>query len=61
MSKKKTLYEGDIKTLRMSLGMTQESFAKALGCSRVTLARWETGVQLPRPEMYGRLIKLWNQ
>ena len=35
--------------LRQALGLSQEALAKALGVSRVSVARWETGDHIPSP------------
>lgn len=34
----------ELKKVRGSLGLSQESFAKHTGVHRVTVAKWETGV-----------------
>lgn len=40
---KQILRGAEIKTLRKRLGMTQEEFAKLLGVTANTVARWERG------------------
>jgi transcriptional regulator with XRE-family HTH domain len=35
----------DLKAWRKRLGLTQEGLARALGTSRVTVGRWESGVR----------------
>jgi len=33
----------NIKKLRTKLGMTQVEFAKWLGCTQITISKWENG------------------
>jgi DNA-binding transcriptional regulator YiaG len=47
-----------IKKLRLSLGMTQEQFAVALGCTSSTVARWESGKSSPSPLAQQSMLKL---
>ena len=47
-----------IKQLRLSLGMTQEQFAVALGCTTSTVVRWESGKSSPSPLAQQSMIKL---
>ncbi len=35
-----------LRSLRRQLGMTQRELAKRLGVTRITVARWETGVYI---------------
>ncbi len=53
------------RNIRLEAGISQQELAAALGASRVTLSRWETGTRRPRGEMairyaraLERLIKL---
>jgi putative transcriptional regulator len=39
----------DIKSLRKSLGLTQEQLANALGVSWITVNRWERNKSRPSP------------
>ena len=48
----------EIKRLRTGLKLTQVEFAKRLGVGRVTLVRWETGVQEPSPLAVMRIREL---
>lgn len=41
--------EADVKTIRSSLNMTQERFARALRVPLATLRNWEQGRTLPDP------------
>lgn len=36
-----------LKKLRMQRGLSQEALSEALGVSRISVSRWETGVTLP--------------
>lgn len=53
------------RNIRLEAGISQQELAAALGASRVTLSRWESGTRRPRGEMairyaraLERLIKL---
>ncbi len=37
-----------IKAIRMAKGLTQQQVAEAVGVARSTVAKWETGVAMPR-------------
>lgn len=50
----------DIRELRQRLDMTQTEFAKELGCHRITVTRWERGIQRPSPLAGFRLVRLNN-
>ena len=39
--------QDEIRQLRQKLGLTQEEFARRLGVSWNTIARWETGTRKP--------------
>lgn len=43
--------EHPITALRLTLGMTQPQFAAALGCTRASIAKWETGTSTPTSPM----------
>lgn len=45
---------------RKAAGLTQESAAAQLGIDRSTIAKWETGVALPRLEMAVRVADLYR-
>lgn len=47
--------------LRRSAGLTQADVAQALGVNRVTVTRWETGVQRPHGELRDRWADLLNE
>src|SRR5690348_12248254 len=45
-----------IKDLRASLNLTQQQLADIIGAQRVTVARWETGANVPRG-VYRRMLE----
>jgi DNA-binding transcriptional regulator YiaG len=48
-----------VKEARATLGLTHQAFAEALGVSRRTVMRWETGESAPRPGdamLIGKLV-----
>ena len=51
----------DIRKLRETLKMTQAQFAKRVGCSRETAARWELGLNAPMGLYLKALEKLQAQ
>ena len=51
-------FSKDIKTIRTILQLTQQSFADALGVSRVTLVRYENGVSIPEPKILEAIYDL---
>lgn len=53
----KTEMNERIKARRMQLNMTQQSLAKMLGVSRVSVTKWETGVTKPDGENLHMLAK----
>ncbi|MDX2272733.1 MAG: helix-turn-helix transcriptional regulator [Cyanobacteriota bacterium] len=53
-----TMEKAKIKQLRLSLGMTQEQFAAALGCTTSTVVRWESGKSSPSPLAQQSMTKL---
>lgn len=44
-----------IRAKRKELGLSQKEWAKSLGVSHVTVSKWETGVQVPRNEMFKKI------
>ena len=51
---------GRVRMHRDRLGLTQEQFAAALGCSTVLVRSWERGVRWPSrmaEKLMGRLVK----
>ena len=48
----------EIRSLRESLGMTQDQFARAVGVSFSTVSRWETGRGSPSPLARRRVVEL---
>ena len=48
-SRKQSLPNVNIQELRITLGMTQKSFAEILGVSRRTVESWECGKSTPTP------------
>lgn len=51
------LFGKRLRTLRMTRGLTQQHLAERAGINRVTIARFETGEQLPR---YSTMVALAN-
>lgn len=52
------LFEDKVKKLRAKLDLTQTQLAKLLKVSQGTIAVWERGVTLCRPEILLKLEKL---
>lgn len=50
-----------VKAIRGQLGLTQNELAEVIGCSQVTVARWETGDRKPRSNYREQLQKLAQQ
>lgn len=48
----------NIAKLRSGSGFTQESLAELLNVDRSTVAKWETGVSLPRAKVLVRLAEI---
>ena len=48
-ARKRALPTVNIKEMRLSLGMTQRTFAEMLGVSRRTVEAWESGKSTPTP------------
>lgn len=46
----------EVRAKRAAAGLSQEAFARQLGVGRVTVARWETGQQIPSA-VFDRLIR----
>ena len=49
IARKRALPTVNIKEMRLSLGMTQRTFAEMLGVSRRTVEAWESGKSTPTP------------
>lgn len=47
----------DISALRAHLGLTQAELAEAVGCSRASIAMWETRAARPSVDMAWRIIE----
>ncbi len=47
-----------VASIRKGFGLTQAEFAKEVGVSRVTVARWEGGVSHPRPRDLEPMLKV---
>lgn len=47
-----------VKNLRRQLLMTQEEFGKAIGCSRVSVMKYETERAVPRGSTIKRIMDL---
>lgn len=48
----------EVRAKRAAAGLSQEAFARQLGVGRVTVARWETGQQIPS-SVYDRMIRMF--
>lgn len=46
--KENSMTANEIRKLRDALGLTQERFAKRIGATRGTVARWEIGTAKPK-------------
>ena len=46
------------KAVRLALGLSQSKMAEKLGCSRVSVSKYETGDTDPGAEKYEKLLKL---
>ena len=51
----------EIKALRSSLGLTQESFAVLVGVAQLTISRWETAAAKPTRLAVQKLKQLKQQ
>lgn len=49
-----------LKTVRESVGLTQEALGSMLGVVRSTVAMWETGESFPRAELLPKIAKILN-
>lgn len=49
-----------IRKLRLSLGLTQEEFATAIGNKNSTVANWEHGSKVPLPKTQDKIIETFN-
>ncbi|MEG2097839.1 MAG: helix-turn-helix transcriptional regulator [Pseudoflavonifractor sp.] len=47
-------------TARKASGMTQASFAEAVGTDQRSVSRWERGTFTPRPEMLSKMAQVLN-
>ena len=47
----------NLKKLRTKAGLLQSDIAKALGVDRSTVAKWETGIGMPRASQLPKLAK----
>ena len=54
-SGRSTAWSADIRRLRVSMGLTQEQFAKRLHVTPLTVLRWESGQSVPRRLALARL------
>lgn len=50
----------NLKCLRESLKITQESFAEQLGVTQQAIAKWETGEAMPRADKLPEIAKILN-
>jgi DNA-binding transcriptional regulator YiaG len=49
---------GDIRALRIRLGLTQAQFAERLGVHKVSISAWEMGKRRPNEECLAKLARL---
>lgn len=54
------MFHDNLIHLRKLQKMTQEDLAEALGCSRQTISKWETGESLPDLKQSRRLAELFG-
>ena len=50
----------NLKMYRELFGLTQQELARKIGSSVQTVAHWEQGLKIPRPEWFGALAKLYD-
>lgn len=50
----------DIKRIRVQAGLSQESLAQAVGVSRVSIVRYETGERKPDLDIAAKIAKALN-
>lgn len=46
----------ETKKIRLTMGLSQEEFASALGISRMAITKWERGKSIPSPDNIKKLI-----
>ena len=51
----------DVKRIRLRLGLTQEEFARRVGCSGHAVSIWERGNRVPRVWAYVEQLKQLEQ
>lgn len=49
-----------LKALRTASGLTQGQASKAIGISQSLIAKWESGVRIPRVKVLPRIAKAYN-
>lgn len=54
------LHPHEIRAARMSLGLTQQQLAAALGCASESISRWESGMVL-QSRVYDRILRAFFQ
>lgn len=47
----------ETKKIRLTMGLKQDEFAKAVGVSRATVSNWERGFVVPDPDNIKKLIE----
>lgn len=47
-----------LRQFRHELGLTQAELASALGVTRITVARWETGIRIPSFLMLNKIAEV---
>lgn len=51
----------EIRILRQSLGMSQDTFGRLFDRTKSTIFRWETGQYEPHPAEAAALVLIWNR
>jgi DNA-binding transcriptional regulator YiaG len=57
----KKMAKEEIKALRINLGLTQEQFARLVGCTMAEVGRWERGEHSPKGLYLDALVDLRNE
>ena len=53
-------FSENFKTARKRLGLKQQQLADALGVSRSTIAKYETGISMPHAKNINKLCEILN-
>ena len=52
--------KNQLKILRENLNLTQEEFAKKIGCSKISVGSWEQGVRSPSSTQRKKICGIFN-